>query len=514
MRIIRSQLCYFFARRTLLTAVFLLLLSATIAWSFYVPKPRPLAVSEVPIAFWAWRTEAPTEADLQNVALKTNAKTLFLRAGQIEYDNGQLKRIRAVTGQLPRAMELHLVYNGTRQLLRELERIEAAALATAITETYNLDLEQAGRDQAQIVGLQLDLDVPTRLLPRYAALLAELRQRLSPKTKLSITGLPTWANDHELEAVLAAVDFWIPQCYGAEIPAHLSQRIPISSPADVARTITKVRRLGKPFYAGLSAYSYAILYAKDGGLLELRGDLDPAWAAHHPSLELIERQTFKGAASASEMRYVYRAKGEAVVDGLIIKAGESVVFDLPSAESLRASARAVRENAGEQLLGICVFRVPSSGDETTLSVGEMAAALLDTHTQVATNLQLKHSANQLQIVAQNTGTASAILSEDALTIEIAVPAGSVGGVISLDGFGSYQTLCRRTETDEAWPCSERRANVIRLQARAWKPDSRAVMALRINRTLPETLGAKVTTRVNDGRVEKEELTTQIQPSSE
>ena len=43
-----------------------------------------------------------------------------------------------------------------------------------------------------------------------------------------------------------------------------------------------------------------------------------------------------------------------------MRAGESLVFDLPSAETLRASAQAVRANAGEQLLGICVFRLPSS----------------------------------------------------------------------------------------------------------------------------------------------------------
>lgn len=375
MRIIRSNLRRLSAHRTLLAAVLLLLLSATLAWSFYAPKPRPLAVGEVPIAFWAWRTEAPTKADVNAAVRKTNAKTLFLRAGQMDYDQGQIKRIRAVTGQLPRTMELHLVYNGTRKLLAELERIEAVSLARSLAETYNVDVEQASRDQAQIAGLQLDLDVPTRLLPRYAALLAELRQRLAPNTKLSITGLPTWANHHELDAVLAAVDFWIPQCYGAEIPAHLTKRIPISSPTDVARTITKVRQLGKPFYAGLSAYSYAILYARDGSLMELRGDLDPARAAQNKSLALIERQTFKGEASTSEMRYVYRANSDVVLDGLIIRAGESLVFDLPSAETLRASARAVRKNAGAALLGICVFRLPSSNDETTLSVGEMVAAL-------------------------------------------------------------------------------------------------------------------------------------------
>lgn len=476
-------------------------------------KPRVLAVNEVPIAFWAWRTNAPSDVEVQKAFAATNAKTLFLRARQFDLVNGYLQRIRPVSGALPSSVELHLVYNGTRKFLREWEQLDASVIANAIAETYQADLARARDDHAQVNGLQLDFDAPTRLLPQYAQLLQRLRELLPPNTKLSITGLPTWASSRDLKAVLAAVDFWIPQCYGTAIPAHVNQRLPISSPSDVARTITKVRQLNKPFYAGLSAYSYAILYAKDGSLLELRGDLDPAWAAHNTSLELIERQTFKGEANASEMRYVYRAKNDVVLDGLIIQAGETLVFDLPSAASLRASARAVRENAGEALLGICVFRVPMTNDETTLSVGEIATALTDTQTKVATAITVKNSPDQqLTLRAENVGTASTMLSEDALTIDLNIPAGSISGVTSLAGFSAYETLCRQPGREAAWPCSERRANVIRLKARAWKPDSTAMITLSVKEALPATLSAVVTTHVNDGRIEQERFELQLQNS--
>lgn len=489
--------------------------AAVLLGNYYFSRPRVLAVNEVPLAFWAWRTNAPSNVEVQKAFAATSAKTLFLRAGQFDLVKGALQRIRPVSGTLPSSVELHLVYTGTRKFLRDWEQLEASAIAKAVVETYQADLARALNSHAKVNGLQLDFDAPTRFLPQYAQLLQRLRDLLPPNTKLSITGLPTWASSRDLKAVLATVDFWIPQCYGTAIPAHVNQRIPISSPSDVARIVTQARQLNKPFYAGLSAYGYAILYAKDGGLLELRGDLDPAWAAHNASLELMERQTFKGEANASEMRYVYRAKSDVVLDGLIIQAGETLVFDLPSAASLRASARAVRENAGEALLGICVFRVPMANDETTLSIGEIAAALTDTQTKVATAITVKNSPDQQLILrAENIGTASTMLSEDALTVDLNVPAGSIGGVTSLAGFSAYETLCHQPGREAAWPCSERRANVIRLKARAWKPDSTAMIALSVKEELPATLSARVTTRVNDGRTEQESFELQLQNGGE
>ncbi len=484
-----------------------------IAANYYPAKPRPHAINEVPIAFWAWRINTPDEADVDAASTATKAKILFIRAGQIELENGAVKRIQAVKGQLPRAMELHLVYNGTRKFLAEFERLDLDNFAKSLLEIYQEDLAQVDRDQANIAGIQLDLDVPTRLLPRYAEALIKLKKNLPPNIKLSITGLPTWANSNEINSVLNVVDFWIPQCYGAEIPTHITKQIPISSPTNVARTINKIRQLNKPFYAGLSAYSYAILYAKDGSLLELRGDLDPALAAQSKNLELLESQNFKGDDSAGERRYVYQAKSDFVLDGLIINAGESLVFDLPSAASLRESARAVRENAGEKLMGICLFRLPSSKDETVLSLSEITAAVNDVQTQVATKITLSRDKNQhLKLMAENIGTASALIGEDALTIDLEVPAGSVKEETTQAGFAAYQTLCRMPGQGFARPCSQRRASVIRLKKNYWKPGSVAIASLMLNVETMEKISVTATTRINDGRIEQEKKEIMIQKS--
>lgn len=498
MRVVCSKRIILFSAIALSAALFLLT-------NHFFSRPRVLAVSEVPIAFWAWRTHAPSAAEVQKVFTATNAKTLFLRAGQFDAADGSVRRIRPVSGAMPSSVELHLVYNGTRKLLRELERLEAIEVAKVVADTYRSDLSRAANENVEVKGIQLDLDVPTRLLPRYAELLRRVREMLPPDAALSVTGLPTWADSNDIHAVLEAVDFWNPQCYGANIPTHMTERIPISSPKEVERMMAKIRKLEKPFYAGLSAYSYAILYDKNGDLIDLRGDIDPSAASMNKDLELAASQTFKGDARTSQIRREYRAKSDFVLDGLIIHAGETLVFDLPTAGSLRASARVVREKAGELLLGICVFRIPTAEDRATLSLEEITSALADRETRGSTNIKLEAiSDQQLRIVAENTGNASS-----ALTIDLEIPVGSVSGVHGLSGFDNYEPLCRVPAKDPM-PCSSRRANIVRLNASVWTPGASAWTTLSVSKPLPASTTASVTTRINDGRVEQKFYEIKIQ----
>ncbi|HTK38959.1 MAG TPA: DUF3142 domain-containing protein, partial [Pyrinomonadaceae bacterium] len=404
----------------------------------------------------------------------------------------------------------HLVYNGTRRFLREWEKLTPDDIAATVAETYRADLIRAHNDNANVVGIQLDLDSPERLLGFYSQVLKRLRQLLPAGTKLSITGLPTWMSSNEISLVLSDVDFWIPQFYGAAVPTNINQRIPISNASEVAKNVTRARGLDKLLYAGLAAYSYAILYGKDGELLEMRGDIDPVLAAENGELEPIRSQTFKGAPETTETRYAYRAKSEIVLDGLIIEPGEILVFDLPSASSLRAAARAVRENAGDRLLGICVFRLPTTNDAATLSTGEIAAALADVPDKTATAITLRQSGQKLKILAENIGTTGAALADDALTVDLSVSAGSVKGVTGATGFNGYETLCRIDQFRSPLPCSELRANVIRLKANAWRPGATAAIELKTNSELTGALPVLITTRINGGRVVQEPIEVKIQ----
>lgn len=457
---------------------------------------------------------------------EAGAQTLFLHAGQIDCTNATLQRIRFVTGAFPRHIALHLVYNGTRALLANFERLEPETAATMISETYAKDATRAASDQAQVAGLQLDFDVPTRLLPRYAQMLRLVRTHLPPRAKLSITGLPTWIDAPQIEEVLAAADFWIPQCYGAIIPDQLQKAIPIASAQTIANTITRVRRLGHPFYAGIPAYGYALLYSPDGALINLRGNLNPSRVALHPNFELLERRAFAPKAtdddqvqSTSEWHYVYRALDDDVVDGLAVHANDYLALDVPVAESFRAYARAVREGAGESLLGICIFRLPVQDDATTLTLQQIAAALTDAPASTETNVRLDRGkgslgdgancSNCLNVTAVNSGTASALFGTDAFVLTLRVPSGSVRGVTSIDGFTSFETLCDTDERSAPRPCGLSRANVVRLTAQAWMSGASAQTRINLAIELPDALNTSVTMQTDDGRTYRNDKSVSI-----
>jgi hypothetical protein len=510
--------------RKVLLALSLVLAASlvTVAWRTSA-RPRAWMVGEVPVAFWVWSNELPAEVDVERVAGVARARVLFVRAGQLHAEGGQVSRVRSPTGKFPQALPIHLVYNGTHALLNSFEQLEAGALASAINETYRADLGRAGKDGARVEGLQLDLDVPTRQLPRYAQLLRALREKLPPGTQLSITGLTTWMSSTALPSTLDAVDFWVPQFYGARIPENLSEVVPVSSAASVARDVARARVLRRPFYAGVAAYGYAALYSKAGALVEIRGDLDPDDAARDPNLELVERRPFEtdaattnsaNTANASEWRYVFRARGETMVGGLVVHVGEQLMIDAPSAETLRASLRAVREQAGEKFLGICLFRLPTADDRTSLTLAQTVAALADRQPTTETEVRLNREeagvtdgesgSTHLRLSITNGGAGSALLG-DAMTVIIGVPAGSVRGVAALENLAGVEMLCgSQTPGGALEPCSARRANAVRLRATAWRPGAKSLAVLSVGGALPSALPVSIGVRVDDGRVWRSE----------
>lgn len=460
------------SRNASVVYVSIALMAAAFAISSYPRKPRAWPVAEVPIAFWAWRNQTPAGTDVQQAMVQTKAKAIFLRAGQIDLQDGTLRRIRPVVGLMPKAVDLHLVYNATRELLAQLEQVDERTLAEAISAAYRTDAARAASDHARVVGLQIDIDMPTRLLGRYQKTLRALRAGLKPGTQLSITGLPTWMSSSELPTTLAEVDFWIPQLYGAEVPERFDQSVPISSLQTVSAFVSQARAIDKPFLAGLAAFSWALLYNSSGSLISLRGDMDPRVIAADQNLELIEQTPFAaparpGSPLASEWRDAYRARADGVVNDLVMHAGDVLVVDVPSVESLRQSARAVRELAGEKLLGICVFRLPSVDDAATLNIQQVASALADVDSSARVEVRIFPEANSPNWIIQvrNAGTANATVGT--VKIELEASPGTVTE-FTPHGSDSVESLCTPAGSPNLVglePCSLRRASVLRFKPR-------------------------------------------------
>jgi hypothetical protein len=283
----------------------------------------------------------------------------------------------------------------------------------------------------------------------------------------------------------------------------------------VAALASRAGELGQPFYAGLAAYGYAILYAADGTLLELRGDLNPSVIADQPDLELVERKPFHTPTTswfshpqrlASEWRYVYRARRQCVIDGLVLRTGESLVLDVPSAAGLRASAQAVREQAGSALRGLCIFRLPGAADATTLSQAEIRAALSDSPASISieTSATFQPELARLTLTISNHSAISSLLGTDALRISLRIPAGSLREWREPSSIQRIETFCESSAGQSAQPCSWRRANLLRLSANHLRSGEQLQIELAGFPAELAQLATELEFRADDGRLWQEQ----------
>ena len=357
------------------TMMLLLTVVVCAGWSLVSSDLKVRAASDTPVAFWSWRRGLPEQAVVDRAVTATGARTLFIRAGTLDSGRDGITRIRETTGPCPTGIDVHFVYNATPALLDEFETTEIADLADVVVDTYELDAARAIEAGSAVCGLQLDLDVPTRLLPRYGELLRAVDARLPEGSQLSVTGLPTWMTSKDLPAVLEPVDFWIPQFYGGSVPRDVRDATAIAAVDEVRAGVRRASRLGKPFLAGLAAYGYTLHFNADGSLRALHGTVDPARVARSYDVEVVVDSDSPD--SVSNGRVTYRVLTASMVDGMRVAPGDFLVVETPSSLVLRASARAAREEGGEALLGLCVFRLPEPGDRSVLRVASIAAALAD-----------------------------------------------------------------------------------------------------------------------------------------
>jgi hypothetical protein len=161
--------------RLLTTLAFMtVVMCFSLAWRAH-SKLREWPAGQVPVVFWTWQSDVPSQASVRRAIDGAGARAMFLHAGQIDYQRGMVRRIRPVTSALPQGIPLHLVYNATNDLLAHFEKIEPEPLASTICKTYAADLYRANAEGVHVSGLQLDIDVPTRLLPRYERMLKVIR---------------------------------------------------------------------------------------------------------------------------------------------------------------------------------------------------------------------------------------------------------------------------------------------------------------------------------------------------
>ena len=371
---------------------------------------------------WYWHTPFRlTEKDRANLT-QMGVRTLYVRAGTFSSDGK-----RAVT-VLPQrwetaapGVEIVLTMNFDPGLVSHLETIPAERLARDVAD----GLLAAGAKAPPSVGFQLDVDCPTRLLPRYAALLRRVRARL--KAPLSITALPTWLSASTFGEVAAAVDEVVPQFYENRTGRTLDTLEPVSDPAALSWGLLRLRSLGVPCRVGLAAYGHALIYSPKGRLAGMYRGLGPEDALRHPALRFERAGDLE-----EERRLILRAvapdrQGRGV--------GARIAYVLPTPAALRAQLAVYRGQRPSNARGAILYRFPEPGEAMALPLDAVEAALAGRLALPELRIEIKARAAPWALIAPGEGKARP-------PIALRVQAEAVGAGPSEAMPGAVQMLVR------------------------------------------------------------------------
>ncbi|HLV81000.1 MAG TPA: DUF3142 domain-containing protein [Chthonomonadaceae bacterium] len=385
------------------------------------------------VSLWYWHTPfqiAPSEA-AQWQAL--GVKTLFVRAGTFFKEGEGARLILPQQWAGPsNGLDIHLVFNLDYGLVRDFAHLSPETLADALSAGIRQERARAEQAGVKVVGIQIDFDCPTRLLPRYAMLLRQLRHSIAPPTRLSITALPTWFIAGDVEPVMEAVDFTVPQYYEAGISKTLDDFQTVSRLAMVESGLKLAGRHGLPFYAGLPAYGHALLYDKAGRLLGPYRTLHALGALHHPSFRLARAfPADRNGKPATAATYI----GEDIYDFEAIKPaldgrglGYHLVYDLPTPVLVAQHLALVREQRPRSCLGVILYRYPEPDETATLPLPTLAALLRGETPQPQLKVQLKAATAPWELIETGRTAARAPLD---LTVSV-TNSGSAGSFLAPD----------------------------------------------------------------------------------
>lgn len=244
--------------------------------------------------------------------------------------------------QMPSARDYWLVYRYERQGVPGLPA--AAQLAGEIS---NLRAEARERN-LHVVGIQLDIDSPTSLLPRYAEFLSEVRKDLPEGFEISITALLDWfRSGTAINDVVKQVDEFVPQFYDIGDPAVFYRESAIAARIDPARWGPVFNRFHKRFRIGISSFGRARLIPNEAPAqtgyrrVAFYGDLQALDIAVNPAFELRAERN-----QAGETVLNYRATRKVRIDYTNVNLGDTFQFIVSTPEAIRAAVQSARQIKG------------------------------------------------------------------------------------------------------------------------------------------------------------------------
>lgn len=203
---------------------------------------------------WSDKVEAAVCAEFE-----AGTHDLYVLGGELEYENGLARWCGA---NVPGHVWLH-------------DRV------TAVFRLPVQALDNPGESAARVVShagtrgvhrIQLDVDVPERMIGRYAELVEGIRHRWpvgAGKLRLGATFLPCHLGLKEVRRVLAALDEPVIQLHGIDAPKNCAESWALMKRRTVFRALRAARAQDRRFKMALPSYAYVLTFNADGGFRRL-----------------------------------------------------------------------------------------------------------------------------------------------------------------------------------------------------------------------------------------------------
>jgi hypothetical protein len=392
------------------------------------------------VGIWYWHTPFRIPRTDRDYLQRANIREIYVRSGTFTWrtDKAQLI-IPQVWAGSSQDVPVHLVFNFDYTIAPRFGKIPNDVLAQAVITGVRAERKKAEQAGVKVVGIQFDLDCPTKRLPKYAELLKVLRTALrGEKTALSITGLPTWFGSRELEQVVAQTDFWVPQYYESDMALTLAEDRPLSHRKQVVAGLRGGERFATPFAVGIPAYGHARLYDDKGKLRGLFKEMPIDAMLRHPAFR--HDRSFAADANAkpaTPQTFI----GEEIHQFTAIRPAQNgegkgfrVLYDLPTPELVAQHLELIRRERPANCRGVVLFRYPQQGETMTLSWASLQAALNGQPAAPHLRVDIKveslpwdvietESPNsrppiELTVSVTNDGNARAFLGKDAVTLTL------------------------------------------------------------------------------------------------
>jgi hypothetical protein len=384
-------------------------------------------------AMWYWHTPFNLDKQAAGALADMHVTRLFVRTGTLSTDG------QDITVTVPQRFEtaapcpVHLVFNADSGVLKHFDEAVKNGLSQKLLKFYSAAKAAANKAGLKVRGLQVDFDVPTRLLDKYAQVMRELRVGLPNNEELSLTGLPTYLATEGFKDVVDQVDFFAPQFYEGSIGTDLAHLRSISAKESIDRGIELAERFQKPYYLGLPAYGQALIFDEKGKIAGAYRKLSPVDALRHPSF------TFKSFALSEGEEILQLVANQNGVNGK--GKGYTLVYRRVTPLLVAQMQSDAVHHRSTYCRGLSWFRVAEKGECLAMNLTTLRAALDGREPQLDFDLKSSEEVepfakiegggelgSRVSFSLFSRGEAETAIQPSALTLTVRFPEGTLDSV--------------------------------------------------------------------------------------